>query len=79
MKTAPTVEKRAVEIAAVVMVRAGLCRFDSLIKCKKGYVDEHACRRCIKSWLISKAKRELAEGRERRKKANDSKKSGGGM
>lgn len=54
-----TVEKRAVEIAAQVMQAAGLCRHDSVEKCRRVYVDEIACRQCITRWLISKAKAEL--------------------
>lgn len=61
MKTAPTVEKRAVEIAAVIMARAGLCRYSSYDKCRKAsFVSERDCARCIQRWLLGKAKKELA-------------------
>ena len=65
MKTEPTVEKRAVEIAAVIMVRAGLCRFNSYDKCRRlGLVSERDCTRCLKLWLIGKAKKELTKEKE---------------
>lgn len=65
MKTDQTVEKRAVEIAAVIMVRAGLCRFNSYDKCRRlGPVSERDCARCIKLWLLGKAKKELAREKE---------------
>ena len=38
-----TVESRAVTIAAIVMVAAGLCRYDSVDKCRRLYVDEATC------------------------------------
>lgn len=37
----------------------GLCRYDSVEKCRRVYVDEATCERCIRAWLISKAKKEL--------------------
>ena len=65
MKNEQTVEKRAVEIAAVIMVRAGLCRFNSYDKCRRfGLVSERDCARCIKLWLLGKAKKELAREKE---------------
>lgn len=59
-----TVESRAVTIAARVMVSAGLCRYDSPLKCKKFAVDDAVCDKCIRKWLISKAKKELKEESE---------------
>lgn len=59
MKKATTVEGRALEIAAVIMQMDGLCRYASVEKCRHVYVDEHVCRKCIKTWLINRAKREL--------------------
>lgn len=56
-----TVEGRAVTIAAKVMVAAGLCRHDTPLKCKKFAVDDAVCDKCIRRWLISKAKKELGE------------------
>lgn len=71
MKTYPTVEKRAVEIAAVIMVRAGLCRYNSYDKCRRagGMVSERDCTRCLKLWLLGKARKELAK--ENRKEIID--------
>ena len=56
-----TVESRAVTIAARVMVSAGLCRYDNPLKCEKFAVDDVACDRCIRKWLIGKAEKELEE------------------
>lgn len=78
MKTEQTVEKRAVEIAAAVMVRAGLCRYNSYDKCwKVSFVSERDCTRCIKLWLLGKAKKELAG--KRRTRAHDHQKDCGAM
>lgn len=54
-----TVDSRAVKIAAKIMQADGLCRYDSVEKCRRVYVDEDTCERCIRAWLISKAKKEL--------------------
>ena len=54
-----TVDSRAVKIAAKIMQADGLCRYDSVEKCHRVYVDETTCERCIRAWLISKAKKEL--------------------
>jgi len=63
-KKSETVEGRAVKIAAKVMQAAGLCRYDDVSKCRRLYVDESTCDACIESWLLSKARRELASARE---------------
>lgn len=54
-----TVDSRALKIAAEIMQAAGLCRHESPMKCKKIYVDGNVCSKCIKAWLIAKAKKEL--------------------
>lgn len=54
-----TVDSRAVKIAAKVMQAAGLCRYESAASCRRTYVDERTCEKCIRSWLISKAESEL--------------------
>lgn len=54
-----TVDARAVKIAAKVMTAAGLCRHDSVDKCRRVCVVEGTCDECIRSWLLSKAKKEL--------------------
>lgn len=56
-----TVETRAVKIAARVMQAAGLCRYDSVEKCRRVFVDEKVCEVCIRRWLMGKAKKELKE------------------
>ena len=56
-----TVETRAVKIAARVMQAAGLCRYDSVEKCRRIFVDEKVCEACIRGWLLSKARKELEE------------------
>ena len=43
------------------MVSAGLCRYDNPLKCKKFAVDDAVCDKCIRGWLIDKAKKELKE------------------
>jgi hypothetical protein len=54
-----TIERRAVDIAATVMYRAGLCRYDSPVKCRKTEIpNECACIRCIEAWLLARAKKE---------------------
>lgn len=54
-----TVESRAVKIAARTMQAAGLCRYDRPDKCKRVRVDEKTCDKCIREWLLSKARKEL--------------------
>lgn len=54
-----TVENRAVTIAAKVMQAAGLCRYETPEQCHRVHVDETTCDKCIKAWLLSKARKEL--------------------
>lgn len=54
-----TVESRALKIAAKVLVAAGVCRYDSVEKCRRVFVTEETCDKCIKNWLISRARKEL--------------------
>lgn len=56
-----SVEQRAVKIAAKVMVAAGLCRYDTVGKCRRVYVTEETCDACIRAWLLSKVRKELRE------------------
>ncbi len=61
-----TVEARAVKIAAKVMVADGLCRREDPEECKMGYLGSEKCERCIRAWLMTKARVELArEAREK--------------
>ena len=54
-----TVEARAVKIAASIMREAGLCRYDSPGKCRRLFTDERTCEKCIASWLLAKARKEI--------------------
>ena len=54
-----TVEARAVKIAAVVMQAAGVCRYESVTQCRRVFVDEQVCEKCIRAWLLGKARQEL--------------------
>lgn len=59
MKT-ETVEERALDIAAKVLVADGVCRYDSPVKCRRvNPPSKEACDRCVKSWLLSKARKEM--------------------
>ena len=68
---AETVEARAVKIAAKVMTAAGLCRYEDPCDCPRAFFDSEVCDRCIRAWLLTKAKVELA--REERMKREDRK------
>ena len=57
-----TTESRAVKIAASMMMAAGLCRHDNMTRCRRKYVDDDVCGRCIEKWLLKKAQEELKEG-----------------
>ena len=63
--TQDKINDRAVKIAAKIMQREGLCRYDNATKCRKVLLpSERDCIGCIKRFLIGKAKRELEkEGR----------------
>ena len=54
-------EQRAVKIAAKVMVAAGLCRYDTPLKFGKPHVCDSVCDKCIRGWLMSKARQELKQ------------------
>ena len=54
-----TTEARAVKIAAKVLQAAGVCRYDTVAKCRRVYVDDTTCEKCIRAWLLSKARQEL--------------------
>lgn len=70
MKKLESVESRAVHIAAVVMQAGGMCRYDTVEKCHRLYPDDTACVKCIERWLLSKARRELRNGRDTYKVAD---------
>ena len=52
-----TVDSRAVKIAAKIMQADGLCRHESVEKSSRVYVDKATYKRCIRAWLVSKAKK----------------------
>ena len=54
-----TTEARAVTIAAKIMTAVGLCIHDSITKCRRGYPNPETCDKCIREWLIAKARQEL--------------------
>ena len=55
-----TVEERALDIAARVLVAAGVCRYDSPVKYRRvNPPSGEDCDRCVKSWLLSKAIKEM--------------------
>lgn len=56
-----SIESRALTIAARIMQAAGLCRYDTPLKCRRLYVDETTCDKCIRHWLMAKAKKENNE------------------
>lgn len=65
-----TVEARAVKIAAKAMVADGFCRHgDQEEECSRGYLGGEMCERCIRAWLMTRARVELA--REAREKHGD--------
>ena len=67
-KKKETVEARAVKIAAKVMQAAGLCRYDSPANCRRVYVVEITCVKCMRAWLLSKARKELEAEKEEKGK-----------
>ena len=54
-----TVEARAVKIAAKVLRAAGVCRYEDVSRCKRMWVYEGTCEKCIRAWLMAKARKEL--------------------
>ena len=59
-----TIEARAVKIAAKIMTSAGLCRHENPMQCRRLYVDSTTCDKCIRAWLIAKARKELKKQTE---------------
>lgn len=66
MDVKDTVESRAVKIAAKIMRKAGLCRYADVSKCRHVCPDENTCVKCIRSWLLSKARKELKQNERQR-------------
>ena len=59
MKKEETAEAAALKIAAEIMVAAGMCQHESTTMCKRLYVDEDVCEKCIRMWLIRKGRERL--------------------
>lgn len=59
--TYETINIRAVRIAAKIMQAGGLCRHDNPMKCRRIHVDANICDKCIRAWLLAKARKELKE------------------
>ena len=57
-----SVERRAVHIAAAVMQADGLCRYDSVDKCRQVFPTDDDCVKCIEKWLLAKARSEIKRG-----------------
>ena len=57
--TNETICIRAVKIAARIMQAAGLCRHESPMQCRRVYTDDTTCEKCIRAWLMAKARKEL--------------------
>ena len=54
------------KIAARILQADGLCRYDTPMKCHRVYVCESTCEKCIRSWLLSKARAELKKEEEKK-------------
>ena len=61
MKRLESTEQRAVKIAAKVMAAAGLGLTDHPELCRKSGVERGNCDKCIRGWLLSKARQELKQ------------------
>lgn len=64
MKMPQSEARRAVHIAAVVMQAAGLCRYETLTKCRRIDPADATCVNCIERWLLSKARIEIKHDSE---------------
>lgn len=53
--------EQAVRIAARIIQLVGLCRYESREQCRRVHKNVLVCERCIRSWLLSKARKELRE------------------
>ena len=53
-------DRRAVHIAAVIMQAAGLCRYDDVARCRRGWTaEDDDCVAGSEKWLLAKARREI--------------------
>ena len=64
-----TEERRALVIAAQLMQEMGCCKYErGSLKCRRTYPTDEDCRRCIKNWLMAKARLELKREQSKKKK-----------
>lgn len=64
-----TEEHRALVIAAWLMQEMGCCKYEhGSRQCRRTYPTDEDCRRCIKNWLMAKARRELKQEQSKKKK-----------
>lgn len=64
-----TEERRALVIAAKLMQEMGCCKYErGSLKCRRTYPTDEDCRRCIKNWLMAKARLELKREQSKKKK-----------
>lgn len=64
-----TTERRALTIAVRHMQESGVCRaFENNTQCIWLYPTDEDCRRCIKNWLMAKARRELKREQSKKRK-----------
>lgn len=57
---AKSVEREAVKIAAMFLQKYGMCRYPSVMKCRRlGVVDEKTCTECIEKFLLTKARKKV--------------------
>lgn len=55
-----SVEREALRIAATFLQKLGMCRYPSVMKCRRlGVVEEKTCVECIEKFLLTKAKKKI--------------------
>lgn len=62
-----TKEQRAVKIAAYLIRELGDCTHGDASKCRRMSQDDQMCEKCIRNFLLRKAKKELNENKEANK------------
>ena len=58
-RSAQSLERRALHIAAVVMEADGMCRYDDVEKCRRVYPTSEGYVECSEKWLLAKARSEI--------------------
>ena len=62
-----TKDQRAIKIAAYLIRELGGCTHGDASKCKRLHPDDQACEKCIRSFLLRKAEKELNKSKEANK------------